>query len=169
MVASLPYCAGLINFLRGFVVIISYFYVIKHYAIMRFLKLLSIAVFITLFTSCADDDPMIKFHPTQREYAINSEMSLGVTLNGAVVTFDGAKVVIDIPGGKIAEIVIKNIVPGYGEITVGGINITQSEDGNGINFEGKIPLDKSTMLIFKGSLNGLNLVIDIQTVPITGI
>lgn len=133
---------------------------------MKFFSILFSLLIITGLTGCSNDDPMIKIHPLQQEYTLNGAMKLDVKLNGAKITFKGASVVVTMSGDEIASLVIKSVVPGYGEITAGGVNITQASDGNGINFEGRVPLNNTEMLIFSGSLSGGKLMLDMKTVPI---
>lgn len=132
---------------------------------MKFSSFLFSLLIIIGFTGCSNDDPMIKLHPLQQEYTLNGTMKLDIKLNGAKVTFNGASVVVTTSGDEIATIVIKSVIPDYGEVTVGGVNITQASDSNGINFEGRIPLNNTEMLIFSGSLSGGKLTLDMKTLP----
>lgn len=132
---------------------------------MKFSSFLFSLLIIIGFTGCSNDDPMIKLHPLQQEYTLNGTMKLDIKLNGAKVTFNGASVVVTTSGDEIATIVIKSVIPDYGEVTVGGVNITQASDSNGINFEGRIPLNNTEMLIFSGSLSRGKLTLDMKTLP----
>lgn len=125
------------------------------------------SVMMTLaIASCSDDDPELVFHNYSGEYAIGSDKVLDVTLNSVTVTDKGSSVVISTADNKIASITLKNIIPGYGEVSVGGIEIKEAPDNNGIVFAGQMALNEKEMAVFSGSIIDGKLSIDIKTVPI---
>lgn len=116
--------------------------------------------------SCGSDEPEIIFHSYSGEYRIGEKMALDVTLNSVKLTDKNSSVVVTTSDNKIADITIKNIIPGYGEVPVGGVEIVGLAGGKGVGFEGKVPLSTTEMAVFKGTIIGGKMTLDISTVAI---
>lgn len=134
---------------------------------MKIFKILTLLFVGVLSTACSDDPVQLRLHDMQGEYTVNGGLRLDATVNGAAITLDGSKIKVSMTGDKIASLTIEKIIPGHGELTIGGFEISQSTDGNGIVFGGKIAISETEMLIISGQLVQGKLTIDLRTVPLT--
>lgn len=132
----------------------------------RFSFLLTL-VTIMLFAGCKEDEPVLIFHPQSATYTIGGTKALFVTLDGVKITEKGGSVVFETPDNKIGDFELKDIIPGYGSVTVGGIDLQEAPGGNGIIFDGEAALSETEKIVFSGSIINFVMTLDIHKVPIT--
>lgn len=124
-------------------------------------------VMILLLSGCKEDEPVLIIHPQSGTYSIGGDKNLVVTLDGVRITEKDGEVVFETPDNKIGNFEINNIIPGYGTVTVAGIELSETADGKGIAFSGEAAISETEKIIFSGTVIGFVLTIDIETVPIS--
>lgn len=132
----------------------------------RFSFLLTL-VTVLLFAGCKEDEPVLIFHSHSGTYSIGGTKALVVTLDGVKITEKGGSVVFETPDNKIGDFELKDIIPGYGSVTIGGIDLQEAPGGNGIIFDGEAALSETEKIVFSGSIINFVMTLDIHKVPIT--
>ncbi len=122
---------------------------------------------ILLLCGCKEDEPVLIIHPQSGTYSIGGDKNLVVTLDGVRITEKDGEVVFETPDNKIGKFEINNIIPGYGTVTVAGIELSETADGKGIAFSGEAAISETEKIIFSGTVIGFVLTIDIETVAIS--
>ncbi len=130
----------------------------------RYIGLLFLMV-VTLLTAC-NDDPKITFRDYSGTYTLNNGMSLSLTVDGFTITDTDSGVEFKSNGSSIAEITLNRVIDGHGTITVAGVVITPLPDGKGISFEGQCAISETEKVLFKGSIIGTAMTLDVVTLPI---
>lgn len=120
----------------------------------------------TLISAC-NDDPKLTFRDYSGTYTLNNGMSLDLTINGVTVTDTKSGVVFASDGGTIAQITLNNVIEGHGSITVAGVVVTPLPDGKGIAFEGQSAISETEKIVFKGTIIGTDMTLDIERLPIS--
>lgn len=124
-------------------------------------------VAVLLFAGCKEDEPVLIFHSHSGTYSIGGTKALVATLDGVKITEKGGSVVFETPDNKIGDFELKDIIPGYGSVTIGGIDLEEAPGGNGIIFDGEAALSETEKIVFSGSIINFVMTLDIHKVPIT--
>lgn len=124
-------------------------------------------VMILLLSGCKEDEPVLIIYPQSGTYSIGGDKNLVVTLDGVRITEKDGEVVFETPDNKIGKFEINNIIPGYGTVTVAGIELSETSDGKGIAFSGEAAISETEKIIFSGTVIDFVLKIDIETVAIS--
>lgn len=138
----------------------------NNYIMKRFSYLFAFILALVM-TACDGDAPEIKFFTKSGTYTIGGDKELNVTFDGVKITEKNGKVIFESPDNKIATITIAEIIPGYGEITVAGLQLTETPDGDGIAFAGEAALSETEKIVFSGTIINFVMTIDINKVPVT--
>ncbi|MCM1293850.1 MAG: DUF4925 domain-containing protein [Bacteroides sp.] len=120
-----------------------------------------------MLTGCDGDSPGIRFFSKSGTYTIGGDKELNVTFDGVKITEKNGKVIFESPDNKVATITISDIIPGYGEVTIAGLQITETPDGDGIAFAGEAALSQTEKIVFSGTIINFVMTIDINKVPVT--
>lgn len=132
----------------------------------RFSFLFTLVVMLVM-TGCNGDEPEITFFSKSVTYSIGGDKELNVTFDGVKVTEKNGKVVFESPDNKVATITITDIIPGYGTVTVAGLELTETPSGDGIAFDGEAMLSDTEKIVFSGTIIDSVMTIDITKAPVT--
>lgn len=132
----------------------------------RFCYLLVILIGM-MVSACSEDEPVLIFHEHSGTYSIGGNKSLVVTLDGVKVTEKNAHVVFETKDNKLAQIGIMDVIPGHGEIQVGGVELSELPGGNGLSFTGEAVISQTEKIVFSGTVINMALTLDIKRLPLS--